>query len=69
MQPLAMHSRVECSPAALLFDSVQKMGARRSNPVLELLRDIPTFVEGGKYPQPPLAFGKDGWLLSQSFHS
>lgn len=69
MQPLAMHCCVECPPAALLFDCIQKMGAHRSNPVLELLRDIPTFVEGGKYPQPPLAFGKDGWRSYYHSHS
>ena len=69
MQPLAMHCRVERPPAALLFDCIQKMGAHRSNPVLELLRDIPTFVEGGKYPQPPLAFGKDGWRSYYHSHS
>jgi hypothetical protein len=35
-----MHGRVECPPAALLLDCIQEMGARRSNPVLELLRDM-----------------------------
>ena len=61
MQPLAMPSRVEDSPAALLFGCLQKLGARDSNPVLELLRDIPTFVQGDKYPQPALAFGAGNW--------
>lgn len=61
MQPLAMHCRVECPPAALLYDCIQEMGAQCSNPVLELLRDIPAFVEGEKYPQPALTFGEDGW--------
>ena len=69
MQPLATHCRVECPPAALLFVCIQKMGAHRSNPVLELLRDIPTFVRGGKYPQPPLAFGEDGWRSYYHSHS
>lgn len=61
MQPLVMHGRVECPPAALLLDFIQEMGARRSNPVLELLRDMPAFVQGDKYPQAALAFGDDDW--------
>ncbi len=69
MQPLARHRTVECPPAALLFDCIQKMGAHHSNPVLELLRDLPTFVQGGKYPQPALAFGKDGWRSYYHSHS
>jgi hypothetical protein len=64
-----MHSRVECPPAAQLFDCIQKMGATRSNPVLELLQDIPIFVQGGKYPQPALAFGKGSWRSYYHSHS
>ena len=61
MQPVAMQCRVERTTAAMLFDCIQKMGTLRSNPVLELLRDIPAFVQGEKYPQPALTFGNDGW--------
>ena len=69
MQPVAMQSRVEHTHAALLFDCIQNMGELRSNPVLELLRDIPTFVQGVKYPQPALAFGKDDWRSYYHSHS
>jgi hypothetical protein len=61
MQPVAMHCRVEDPPAVQLFDCIQDMGVQRSNPVLELLRDIPVFEQGKKYPQPALAFGQDDW--------
>lgn len=69
MQPVAMPCRTGYLPAALLFDCIQKMGARRSNPVLELLQDVPTFKQGGKYPQPALAFGKDDWRSYYHSHS
>lgn len=69
MQPLAMQCRVEYPPAALLFDCIQQMGAHHSNPVLELLRDVPTFVQGDKYPQPALAFGVDDWRSYYHSHS
>ncbi len=61
MQPVAIHGRVERPPAAQLFDCIQDMGAQHSNPVLELLRDIPVFEQGKKYPRPALAFGQDNW--------
>lgn len=61
MQPVAMRGRVEDRPAVQLFDCIQDMGVQRSNPVLELLRDIPVFEQGKKYPQPALAFGQDDW--------
>ncbi|MGB5260570.1 MAG: hypothetical protein WBO34_08630 [Gammaproteobacteria bacterium] len=69
MQPVAMQCRVERPPAALLFDCIQNMGAQRSNPVLELLRDVPEFILGKKYPQPALAFGEDGWRTYYHSHS
>ena len=69
MQPLVKHCHVECPPAAQLFDCIRKMGAHCSNPVLELLRDIPTFVQGCKYPQPALAFGEDRWRSYYHSHS
>ncbi len=40
----------------MVLDCVQRFGAGRSNPVLEVLRDVPDFVQGRKYPQPPLEF-------------
>jgi len=69
VQPVAMHCRVEDPPATQLFDCIQHMGARRSNPVLELLRDLPAFVQGEKYPQPALAFGEDRWRCYYHSHS
>jgi hypothetical protein len=69
MQPVAMQCCVEHPPAALLFDCIQNMGAQRSNPVLELLRDVPKFIHGKKYPQPALAFGEDGWRTYYHSHS
>jgi hypothetical protein len=64
-----MHYRVDRPPAALLYDCIQKMGAQRSNPVLELLRDVPTFVRGFKYPQPALTFGENSWRSYYHNHS
>jgi len=69
MQPVAMHCDLECPPAALLFGCIQEMGAHRSNPVLELLRDIPVFEQGSKYPQPALVFGDEGWRSYYHSHS
>jgi hypothetical protein len=64
-----MQCRGEGSPAAQLYDCIQNLGAQRSNPVLELLRDIPTFAQGKKYPQPALTFGEDDWRSYYHSHS
>lgn len=69
MQPLALNRRAQSPPAAQLFACIQQMGERRSNAVLELLRDIPAFVAGAKYPQPALAFGGDHWRCYYHSHS
>jgi hypothetical protein len=69
VQPLTINCHVDYPPAALLFACIQEMGERRSNPVLELLEDIPTFVQGTKYPQPALAFGDNQWRGYYHSHS
>ena len=69
MQPLATNHDIEYPPAALLFACIQTMGERRSNPVLELLNDVPAFVHGTKYPQPALAFGDNRWRSYYHNHS
>jgi hypothetical protein len=69
VQPLAINRHAEYPPAALLFACIQEMGERRSNPVLELLKDIPSFVQGTKYPQPALAFGDNRWRGYYHSHS
>ena len=64
-----MESRVAHSPAAELFACIRKLGTQRSNPVLELLRDIPVFIQGEKYPRPALAFGDGSWRSYYHSHS
>ncbi|NNJ93926.1 MAG: hypothetical protein HKP57_04185 [Halobacteria archaeon] len=64
-----MQCRAEDPPAVQVLDCIQDMGAQHSNPVLELLRDLPAFVQGKKYPQPALAFGEDDWRCYYHSHS
>ena len=69
MQSLAANRYAGYPPAALLFDCIRQLGERHSNPVLELLRDVPRFVQGGKYPQPALAFGEGRWRSYYHSHA
>jgi hypothetical protein len=67
VQPLAI-SCDEVPSAVQLFDCIRQLGQQGSNPVYELLRDVPTFVRGDKYPQPALTFGEDRWRTYYHSH-
>ena len=69
MQPLAISCQEAVPPAVQLFECIRQLGKQRSNPVYELLRDVPTFVRGDKYPQPALTFGEDHWRSYYHSHS
>jgi len=55
------------SAARLVFDCIQRFGDAAGNPVLEVLKGVPDFIQGQKYPQPALAFA--GGRCRTYYHS
>jgi hypothetical protein len=56
------------SAAHMVFDCIQRFGDASSNPVLEVLKDVPDFAQGQKYPQPALAFAAGCWRTYYHSH-
>jgi hypothetical protein len=56
------------SAARLVLDCIERLAAQDTNPVLELLKTEPQFVQGRKYPQPALAFGGGRWRAYYHSH-
>jgi hypothetical protein len=72
VQPL-VHGNSPCrsappAVAALLLECIRQLGSSGSNPVLEILKDVPQFVQRQKYPQPALAFGGGRWRAYYHSH-
>jgi hypothetical protein len=44
------------SAARVVLECMRQFGAQRSNPVLKVLQETPTFLQHRHYPQPPLEF-------------
>lgn len=71
MQSLARAAnttRPVASAARLVFDCIQRFGDASSNPVLDVLKDAPDFIQGQKYPQPALAFAGGRWRTYYHSH-
>ena len=58
MLSVANHSDFE--PRAWLFDCVQRLATHKSNPVLEVLRNVAVVEQEHKYPEHGLAFAGNG---------